>query len=657
MLYTIIKYVSASIFLIIGRHSTNGGYIEPNITIDQDIDCGDAYNDTCIINCALNFDEANWTTARIPHVYCGNTTKCVIHCSANYCLRDSYIHANHTTHLDILSHGGNGCFQSSQLYLPNHGNATIIGHTNRVTNHTLNDLQIYSGTHTNRIGIQCHDSIHSNTQNDCDSLQIHAQTAQYLSITVNESSFSNSTIHCPQSSPLSPSCIINADDAQSTEHVHIYAPKGTPQDVIFHSNGDGVYTGTTITCLDGNYSSIIRNTSFIGTPCFITTTTAPTTNPTMEPTLHDMDTTLHDMDTTLHDMDTTLIEIDTTRNEENQGTPPPKGIEKLILRLLQLDMLLFILCGLTLLACCCIIALYCANKKKQQQIEKHQSLQLHKQSDDYFQAGVHDFIDGHESPPKEKGKQASHGQPMENIIAELRLNKIGNSKASNVNDVVEYTDDPRSTPAAPPVQANVEVEHVTRLPPPKRRVKSNEQNQLKSSISTSMEKEQSIERKRDEEDEESSTEEKSQITVDVQVEVQIETQQIMEAVDSEDSDSSDSEGVDDDVVNIVCSSPRTELKNAERLQRVRVQSQSDPLEEMSEGSDESEPSSSKKNETKGNTKGATKGDISDSDSSFSSEDAQGGITDIGDLVIGHGGVNDGEADDEDLLVGGEVGSF
>eukprot|EP01083_Nonionella_stella_P140695 431975_1 len=255
MLYTIIKYVSASIFLIIGRHSTNGGYIEPNITIDQDIDCGDAYNDTCIINCALNFDEANWTTARIPHVYCGNTTKCVIHCSANYCLRDSYIHANHTTHLDILSHGGNGCFQSSQLYLPNHGNATIIGHTNRVTNHTLNDLQIYSGTHTNRIDIQCHDSIHSNTQNDCDSLQIHAQTAQYLSITINESSFSNSTIHCPQSSPLSPSCIINADDAQSTEHVHIYAPKGTPQDVIFHSNGDGVHTGTTITCLDGNYSS------------------------------------------------------------------------------------------------------------------------------------------------------------------------------------------------------------------------------------------------------------------------------------------------------------------------------------------------------------------------------------------------------------------
>eukprot|EP01083_Nonionella_stella_P300122 1022878_1 len=549
---------------------------EHNITIDDDFDCGDAYNDTFIINYTLVY------TATIPP----NMPSTV---QPSYCLHDSYILAHHTTDLDILSR---------QRMFP---------------------------------------------------------ILSIISITINGSSFTNSTIHCPQSSPLSPSCIINADDAQSTEHVHIYAPKGTPQDVIFHSNGDGVYTGTTITCLDGNYSSIIRNTSFIGTPCFITTTTAPTTNPTMEPTLHDMDTTLHDMDTTLHDMDTTLIEIDTTRNEENQGTPPPKGIEKLILRLLQLDMLLFILCGLTLLACCCIIALYCANKKKQQQIEKHQSLQLHKQSDDYFQAGVHDFIDGHESPPKKKGKQASHGQPMENIIAELRLNKIGNSKASNVNDVVEYTDDPRSTPAAPPVQANVEVEHVTRLPPPKRRVKSNEQNQLKSSISTSMEKEQSIERKRDEEDEESSTEEKSQITVDVQVEVQIETQQIMEAVDSEDSDSSDSEGVDDDVVNIVCSSPRTELKNAERLQR--VQSQSDPLEEMSEGSDESEPSSSKKNETKGNTKGATKGDISDSDSSFSSEDAQGGITDIGDLVIGHGGVNDGEADDEDLLVGGEVGSF
>eukprot|EP01083_Nonionella_stella_P140696 431976_1 len=154
MLYTIIKYVSASIFLIIGRHSTNGGYIEPNITIDQDIDCGDAYNDTCIINCALNFDEANWTTARIPHVYCGNTTKCVIHCSANYCLRDSYILAHHTTDLDILSR---------QRMFP---------------------------------------------------------ILSIISITINGSSFTNSTIHCPQSSPLSPSCIINADDAQSTEHRH-----------------------------------------------------------------------------------------------------------------------------------------------------------------------------------------------------------------------------------------------------------------------------------------------------------------------------------------------------------------------------------------------------------------------------------------------------
>eukprot|EP01083_Nonionella_stella_P196873 724132_1 len=115
---------------------------EHNITIDDDIDCGDAYNDTFIINYTLVY------TATIPP----NMPSTV---QPSYCLRDSYILAHHTTDLDILSR---------QRMFP---------------------------------------------------------ILSIISITINGSSFTNSTIHCPQSSPLSPSCIINADDTQSTEHRHI----------------------------------------------------------------------------------------------------------------------------------------------------------------------------------------------------------------------------------------------------------------------------------------------------------------------------------------------------------------------------------------------------------------------------------------------------
>eukprot|EP01083_Nonionella_stella_P189097 698551_1 len=63
---------------------------EHNITIDDDIDCGDAYNDTFIINYTLVY------TATIPP----NMPSTV---QPSYCLHDSYILAHHTTDLDILS--------------------------------------------------------------------------------------------------------------------------------------------------------------------------------------------------------------------------------------------------------------------------------------------------------------------------------------------------------------------------------------------------------------------------------------------------------------------------------------------------------------------------------------------------------------------------
>eukprot|EP01083_Nonionella_stella_P196874 724136_1 len=57
---------------------------EHNITIDDDIDCGDAYNDTFIINYTLVY------TATIPP----NMPSTV---QPSYCRRDAYIHTHHTT--------------------------------------------------------------------------------------------------------------------------------------------------------------------------------------------------------------------------------------------------------------------------------------------------------------------------------------------------------------------------------------------------------------------------------------------------------------------------------------------------------------------------------------------------------------------------------
>eukprot|EP01083_Nonionella_stella_P073336 198219_1 len=285
MLYATIQFVSTTVFFLLTIQRLYGTYIEPNITAYHDVDCGNAPHDICTITCNLTIAGKWESPSRFPNVYCGNTSKCIIHCIAESCFRDSIIHANHTAHLDIISRGGKSCLQDAFLHLPNYGNATISGDSNGVTGHALKGLIIHSGTHTKHIDIQCTDTAGEVTKNDCNNMQIHAQNAQYLQMTINGASADNTIIYCPTNGGSSPSCVINARNAFSSQNIQIYAPRGTPQDVLFNTDASRrIYTDTTIICLDGTVNGTIINTTFIGTPCYLTL--SPTTQPTIYPTLH-----------------------------------------------------------------------------------------------------------------------------------------------------------------------------------------------------------------------------------------------------------------------------------------------------------------------------------------------------------------------------------
>eukprot|EP01083_Nonionella_stella_P286767 976045_1 len=247
-----------------------------NAVNGQNIDCG--FNeDICEIECNLNDPS-------IPNLYCRDAKLCIIRCAAQWCLWNTKIHAENATNVQMIS-TAQSCVVDAEMYLPDVGNASIIGDTLGTSDSVLKRFTIYSGKTTDHISIECNGVPGSALSKHCNGIDLDARNAQFVHINIRNAAAAEAVVQCPINSSLSPSCVINATSAVSTSLLEIFADKGMPQDVVFYSNGNGDYDGTTITC--SHSVSTIQDNTFVGTPCYIepeTTTINPTQFPSVHPT-------------------------------------------------------------------------------------------------------------------------------------------------------------------------------------------------------------------------------------------------------------------------------------------------------------------------------------------------------------------------------------
>eukprot|EP01084_Bolivina_argentea_P056812 103910_1 len=240
-----------------------------NITSNNPVSCGIGNNpdDICYIDCENTSDNSGVIAD------CGDAGNCYINCDRQKCLRDGIINATYANSLQIVA-TAKECLKACQIYLPSNGNATIIVNTglNGGNDGIAKAAKIYSQS-TDHIHFECNDPLkNDNSKDECNEVDIFAGSANYLSVTINGGAWNENSgrgsIHCPYNSVISPSCIINATNADSIDNLMINAGNGTvPKDIIFYGGISDVFSAVHIFCENNE----IKNTydkitgSFYGT--------------------------------------------------------------------------------------------------------------------------------------------------------------------------------------------------------------------------------------------------------------------------------------------------------------------------------------------------------------------------------------------------------
>eukprot|EP01084_Bolivina_argentea_P175711 304221_1 len=260
----------------------------PTVSSNTDVDCNAGPqgilgpDDICRIQCNVN------TILNIGDIHCHSAGTCRLECTHGTCFKSRTLNATNSLNLEVYA-SGDECIASSQFYLPNGGNASILVNTEGLTNHNnIADAAKFYSQSTDHIWITCIDPrADIISDNECEDMDIYAADARFLSLTSIGAEMNGKTgnleVHCPVNSdytgPELAPCIVNMTNAMECDKIHIYANDGTPNDVMYYGCADNanvrIYCDPTNTQNDYPFTS--------SGLCW--KTTAPTSDPTLIPTV------------------------------------------------------------------------------------------------------------------------------------------------------------------------------------------------------------------------------------------------------------------------------------------------------------------------------------------------------------------------------------